>query len=180
MNKYRPPSTKVTLKAGHHGMALPPQVRRSIRIKFALLHLVSFILLTLVPIYIMATGLPAALCNMLGPSWSALFTSSSTTSTPTSGAGGSINTPDRSSKRLNLFAMYIYFCFTVTLLHLTSFVQLSALLKNFLALAFALVFALISFFGTCPNFNIINQVNFKLFFSNPNKLDIGLLYFDCF
>lgn len=123
----------------------------------------SLVLLSLVPVYIMSTGLPAALCNMLGSSWSSMFAD------PRGGDNlanadlkqqqtGQQSLDRMMSKRLNLFAMYIYFCFTVTLIHFSSFVQLGSIFKNTLALGFGLSFALIGYFGLCPNLNVLNQV----------------------
>lgn len=158
VNRHREHSASLALKAGY-GVPLQSKDRRSIFTKYALFHLASFFLLSIVPIYIMTTGIPSTLCNMLGSSWSTLVTNRDSTTTPPSSAAVTDASSLRSStKRLNLFATYIYFCFTVTLIHFSSFVQLSSLFKNLLVLIFALTFSLTSFFGICPTFNITNQV----------------------
>lgn len=116
-------------------------------VKFVLLHVVSFILLSLVPVYILSTSLPSALPNMLAHSSSPLFANRSSTSA----AAAEPPSSPAAVKRLNLFTVYVYFCYTVALLHFGSFVQLSALFKTVLALIFAAVFALLGFFGVAAN-----------------------------
>lgn len=128
--------------------------RRRILINFSLLHLVSFVLLSLVPVYILTTALPSALPNMLSSSWSSIV-SAANHSTSDSAATKTTTTAATiaSTKRLNLFAMYSYFCYTIALIHFCSFVQLSALFKSLLALAFAATFSIISFLGVCTSYN---------------------------
>lgn len=64
-----------------------------------------------------------------------------------------------SPKRLNLFALYLYFTYTVALLNFCSFVQLSSLFKTILAFIFALTFSLTGLFGVCTNLKLENSTN---------------------
>lgn len=131
-----------------------------IKIRYFILHLVSLILLSIIPIFILTTGLPV-LCNIIGLSWSALYTESTPNSASLVTASPSITSTNSSSstsntKRLNLFSVYLYFTYTVSLLHFCSFVQISSLLKTLVALIFALIFGIISFVGISPNQNVNN------------------------
>lgn len=146
---------------------------RRVRIKYILLHLASFILLSLIPIYILSTSM-GVLCNLVKYSWVSLF--SNEVSTTTSIATSLISNPVESSangtsptKRMNLFSMYIFFCYTVSLIHFCTFVQLSALFKTLLALVYAILIAFISYFGLCDIYKSIDEVSkfricFCLFF----------------
>lgn len=91
--------------------------------------------MSIVPVYMLAIGVPS-LCNMSDYLWSALF--QHTHLTP---------------ERVNLFGLYLYFTFTVTLLNFCSFVQLSSLFKSLIAVSYALLFGLLALLGVCSDFN---------------------------
>jgi hypothetical protein len=92
-------------------------------IKYLVLHLLSSLMLILVPIYIMVNGLPVMSDLILNHS--------------------------SHQKLINFFSVYFYFCYVISLIHFGTFVQLNSLFKMLLAVMFAVVCALISFIGLC-------------------------------
>jgi large-conductance mechanosensitive channel len=94
-----------------------------ILVKYLLLHLLSSLMLILVPVYILVNGLPVMSDLVLNHS--------------------------SHQKLINFFSIYFYFCYVVSLIHFAAFVQLNSLFKMSLALVFALVCGVASFVGLC-------------------------------
>ena len=115
---------------------------RAITIRFIIVHLISTILLSLMPIFILTTGLPIV-CNIIESTWSTLVSPNYTLYSEL------LN----NENRMNLFGMYSYFCYIVAIIHFCSFFQLSSLFKTTLALVFALIFGIVSFSGVYKNFS---------------------------
>ncbi|RNA01756.1 adenylate cyclase type 2-like isoform X2 [Brachionus plicatilis] len=118
-------------------------LRKKVLLKYALLYAFSFIFLTAVPIYLLGTGLPF-MSNLNNYLWRSLLNNN------TNRQANSLSEP---TSRLNLFALYLYFVYTIALVNFGSFVQLSSLYKSCLSLAFALIFALCAMLGIGTNIN---------------------------
>ena len=112
---------------------LAAEFSKLIRInRFCVVHVISAVLLTVTPVFIMATSLPI-LCNLIE-----FYPQDDQASSPS---------------RLNLFAMYTYYCYIVALIHFCSFFQLGSVFKTTLAFIFVTVYGLISFIGLSNAFN---------------------------
>ena len=96
---------------------------------FYLVHAISAILLTLTPIFILATSLPITV-NIFDYAW----------------PSKSENSVYLSSHQ-NIFALYSFYCYVVALLHFCSFFQLGFMFKTLIALAFIIVYSLVGFIG---------------------------------
>ena len=96
---------------------------RHVTARYLSLHLLATVILSLMPVYIFATSIPATNCIM-----------AATRSTAT-------------TQSLNLFVMYSLFCFVVSLVHFGSFIQLSSLVKTLVASFFALAYGVIAIIG---------------------------------
>jgi class 3 adenylate cyclase len=99
---------------------------------FSLVHFISAILLSLTPIFILATCPPITV-RIFDYAWSAKL-------------GDQENSTLTSSKQ-NIFALYSFYCFVVSLLHFCSFFQLGSMFKTLIALVFMIVFSLLGFIG---------------------------------
>ena len=97
----------------------------NIVVKYLIMHLLSSIMLILVPVYILAVGLPVM---------SDMTLNLHATSQP---------------KIIKFFSVYFYFCYVISLIHFSSFVQLNSLFKSVIVFTLALVCGIISFVGVC-------------------------------
>ncbi|CAF0901498.1 unnamed protein product [Brachionus calyciflorus] len=104
---------------------------KNVLVKYFLVHFISFLYLTCVPIYLLATGL-GYMCNLNTYLWN-LFNNQ--------------NQEEDEIKRFNLFSIYFYFIYVISLVNFSSFVQLSSLFRTLLAFIFAVTFGLCSFIG---------------------------------
>jgi class 3 adenylate cyclase len=106
------------------------------RIKsFSLVHVISAILLTIMPVFILATCLP-------------ITTTSFEYAWPSK-----IENSVFLSSHQNIFALYSFYCFAVAILHFCSFFQLGSLFKTLIALIFLVAFSLLGFIGLTSVFN---------------------------
>ena len=107
------------------------KLRKKILLNQALVYALSFILLALVPIYLLGTGLPFVSTANKYLLNNSLF-----------------NRNERSIHRpLNLFGLYLYLIYTICLVSFVTFVQLSSLYRTCLAIVFAVIFCLCALLG---------------------------------
>lgn len=138
--------------------------------KFFLLHITSIIILSLVPLYIVGTS-TAVIPNILINTWPKYFTLESYISQFSSSTN---IIEEGAAKRLNLFSVYSFLTYIISLLHFGSFIQTSSLLKTCICLVFTFVYTIVSLIGvfddkngldstlTMKQFNDVYDVNFKL------------------
>lgn len=119
------------------------KLRKKVLIKYTIIYLLSFIFLTLVPIYLLGSGLPF-LTNLNNFLWDSLLNNDNNI---------------QSTERLNLFGLYLYFIYTISIINFGSFVQLSSLYKTILSFIFALILALCAFLGIDPNIQMTETLN---------------------
>jgi class 3 adenylate cyclase len=145
------------------------QLRKQILLRYILLHVISIALLSVVPIFILSTGVPV-LCDIIAHSFSSYLTSQTSSSSVSSPLTSSDTVDPKSnnnyylqaenSKRLNVFGMYVYFSYAVALIHFCSFVQTSSFIKTLFALVFAIIYAVIGTVGMSDKFNDIRRSGF--------------------
>jgi class 3 adenylate cyclase/uncharacterized membrane protein YbhN (UPF0104 family) len=151
-------------------VAASHQLRRQIFLRYILLHIISIGLLSVVPIFILSTGV-SVLCDIIAHSFSSYLStqqsnSQSSFSTSASSDAVDLNSNNNNylqaenSKRLNVFGMYVYFSYAVALIHFCSFVQSSSFIKTLFALAFALIYAIIGTVGVSNKFGEIRRSAF--------------------
>jgi hypothetical protein len=121
--KFSNKPTQSTQPQGFMSPAMRSANTTKVVVKYLVLHLLSSLMLILVPIYIMVNGLPVMSDLILNHS--------------------------SHQKLINFFSVYFYFCYVISLIHFGTFVQLNSLFKMLLAVIFAAVCALISFIGLC-------------------------------
>lgn len=147
------------LNRGKSNLTLPEEqkmcrnkLKKKVFINQTLVYALSSILLTLVPIYLLGTGLPFVPTINSHLSNNSLIDSDDQTS--------NINSYHRP---LNLFGLYLYFTYTICLVSFVTFVQLSSLYRTCLALVFAAIIGLCALLGidstiaehmTGPNSNL--------------------------
>lgn len=97
--------------------------RTKLVVTFLMIHLLSGIMLILVPTYILVNGLPVM---------SDLILNQTT-----------------HQKLINFFSVYFYFCYVISLIHFSSFIQINSLYKSTLAFILAVACGVISYVGIC-------------------------------
>lgn len=97
--------------------------RTKLVVTFLMIHLLSGIMLILVPTYILVNGLPVM---------SDLILNQTT-----------------HQKLINFFSVYFYFCYVISLIHFSSFIQINSLYKSALAFILAVACGVISYVGIC-------------------------------
>ena len=122
--------------------------------KFFLLHITSIIILSLVPLYIVGTS-TAVIPNILINTWPKYFTLESYISQFSSSTN---IIEEGAAKRLNLFSVYSFLTYIISLLHFGSFIQTSSLLKTCICLVFTFVYTIVSLIGVFDDKNGLDSM----------------------
>lgn len=149
-------------------------------IKFVMIHFISIILMSIVPLYILTSSLPI-ISSILKSSWSSFFSIDKFLDSIISEKNFQINNSminninfNDGPKRINIFSIYSFMTYTIALIHFGSFIQLSSLFKTLVCFLFAFLYSLLGLIGIFDG--KVFQDSYQKNYENNSNSDLNFDY----